>query len=105
MYVSLTCNNRVAPLPRDTCQIDILFLYTPDAKAVIGGITDAQFQSRLADAIADSNISMKNSNIDLELNLRHVEEVSIQTSAFHGFGRRLTTQFRLSVLDTMAPLG
>lgn len=72
--------NCVPLLPRDTCQIDILFLYTSDARSTIGGITDAQFQSRLADAIADSNISFRNSQIDLEFNLRHVEEVLQQAA-------------------------
>ena len=52
-----------------------MFLYTPGAKTTLGG-SDAQVQSRLADAITDSNLALTNSQIDdLEFNLRHVEAV------------------------------
>jgi hypothetical protein len=55
--------------------IDVLAVYTPAAKAAWSG-NPGGIESLIATAIAESNVAYQNSQIDLQLNLVHTEEVS-----------------------------
>ncbi|CAN0355754.1 unnamed protein product [Ascophyllum nodosum] len=55
-----------------TTQIDLMFLYTPGGRDILG-VSDSQMQSVLADSLITVNEAMVNSDIDLQLSLVRVE--------------------------------
>ncbi len=55
--------------------IDVLVVYTPAAKSAWSG-NPGGIESLIATAIAESNVAYLNSQVDLQLNLVHTEEVA-----------------------------
>jgi hypothetical protein len=60
--------------------IDVLAVYTPAAKSAWSG-NPGGIESLIATAIAESNVAYQNSQVDLQLNLVHTEEVSYVEAA------------------------
>ncbi|HKQ47333.1 MAG TPA: M12 family metallo-peptidase [Phycisphaerae bacterium] len=72
---SLSGSNRTPPSGCDDgTVIDILVVYTTQARSAAGGI--ASIESKIAGAISDANTAFANSLIDTSLNLVHSAEVA-----------------------------
>lgn len=54
-----------------------MLLYTEKGRALLGGVGDAQMETKLAEAFSSSREAMENSEIDLSLNLVHVEAIEV----------------------------
>jgi hypothetical protein len=69
-----------APTADDGSIIDVLVVYTPAARADVGGTT--AMENMIDQAIAETNICYANSGINQRLNLAHAEEVTYDETGF-----------------------
>lgn len=56
-------------------QVDVLVLYTAEAKMALGNVSDAQIESDIATAFQWSNDATENSEIPLTFNIAHTQQV------------------------------
>ena len=54
-----------------------MLLHTQKGRDLLGGISNAQMETKLAEAFSTSREAMENSEIDLSLNLVHVEAIEV----------------------------
>ena len=71
------------PVPRLSPKVDVLVLYTQEAWSK-HDITKEQLEDKIILAYVSVNQAMENSKINLEINLRHVEEVKLEHARQHG---------------------
>ncbi|MCP4541020.1 MAG: hypothetical protein GY832_28120 [Chloroflexi bacterium] len=69
-----------APMADDGSTIDVLVVYTPAARADVGGTT--AMENLIDQAIAETNTSYINSNVTQRVNLVHTEEVPYDETGF-----------------------
>ncbi|MCP4544792.1 MAG: hypothetical protein GY832_47440 [Chloroflexi bacterium] len=72
-----------APTADDGSTIDVLVVYTDDARAAVGGTT--AMENLIDQAIAETNTSYINSGIAQRVNLAHTAEVAYDESGFDWF--------------------
>lgn len=63
----------------EAIQVDVLVLYTPDARSEVGGTSTVE--NLIYAAISQTNTSYDNSGVNVKLNLVHVDELSFTESS------------------------
>ena len=63
--------------PDTSSKVDVMLLYTEDARDRLGGVSDSQMETIISVAFSSSKEAMKNSNIDLSLRLVHVQLIEV----------------------------
>ncbi|CAM9617644.1 unnamed protein product, partial [Laminaria digitata] len=57
------------------CQIDIMMLYSDEARTLLGGISTEQMETTIAESLVRTNAAFLNSELALSVNVVYIGEV------------------------------
>lgn len=67
--------------------VSVLVVYTDDSRAAVGGT--ANIETEIISAIDDGNLALNNSNVDMQLSIAGMREISVNENNYNGTGALL----------------
>lgn len=77
----------ITPMAIAQTEVSVLMIYTDDARAAVGGTEN--IETEIISAISDGNFALDNSNIDMELSIAGMREISVNENNYSGTSQLL----------------